>query len=252
MASVKRSFGVRVLLAVVPLALIGGGLAVVWWLRGGGSAGGLRYGVTYEIWVGEAEVTPAGADGVSWDADGSAPDLRAVIVWQDQRIFETVTATDGLIAQWQPVGLKLTEVMKGEADAATVRRVGRVRPEDGGFIEVGLFDNDPVGEDWVAAFRVPWQVLRPGVNEIRDTGPLLRLRLVIVEPGAESAVMPVYVVEGADKLAKAPAIMTGGVAGGVAREAGERMDAAKDKALEKTGEAVDRVRGWLNRDRNQE
>lgn len=236
------------MLAVVPLALIGGGLGAVWWLRGGGKTAGLRHGVTYEIWVGEAEVTPARADGAGWDADGSAPDLRAVIVWQGQRIFETVTATDGLIAQWQPVGLKLTEVMKGEADAATVRRVGRVRPEEGGVIEVGLFDNDPVGEDWVAAFRVPWQALRPGVNEIRDGGPLLRLRLVVVEPGAESAVMPVHLVEGAEKLAKAPAVMTGGVA----REAGEQMDAAKDKALEKTGQAVDRVRGWLNRDRNQE
>jgi hypothetical protein len=238
------------LLAGVPLLLIGAGAAIFWW-RGDGASTVLNYGATYEIWVSEAEVTPKKADGGSWDSDGSAPDLRAVVVWQNQRIFETVTDTDGLIAQWQPVGLKLSEVLRGEADAATVRRVGRVRPEEAGFIEVGVFDNDAVGSDQVGVFRLPWRVLKPGVNEIRDEGQLLRLRLVIVEPGAEAAVMPFQIVQGAEKLSSL-SVATESMVGGVIGEAGNRVDSVKKETVEKTGQAVDRVKGWFNRDQDKE
>lgn len=241
--------GWKLLLAAVPLALIGAGVTAYFWLGGDGKDAGLKSGVTYEVWISEAEVTPARGGGQSWDQDGSAPDLRGVLVWQGQRILDTVTDTDALIAQWQPVGLKLSDVLHGEADAATVRRVGRVRPADGGFLEVGLFDMDPVGSDVVAVFRLPWRILKPGINEIRTDGPLLRLRLVMVEPGAERAVMPVHVVSGAEVLPGATPAMEG-TAEGVAREVGKQVDSVKDKAAEKAGNAVDRVKGWLNPDRD--
>ena len=248
MADLKRFSGFRWLLAGVPLVLIGAGVAIFWW-RDDGMSTVLNYGETYEIWVSEAEVTPMKADGGSWDSDGSAPDLRGVIVWQNQRIFETVTDTDGLIAQWQPVGLKLSEVLRGEADAATVRRVGRVRPDEAGFIEVGVFDNDPVGSDQVGAYRLPWRVLKPGVNEIRDPGTLLRLRLVVLEPGTEKAVMPLQIVQGAEKLSNLSA-STEGMVGDVIGEASNRGDSVKKETVEKTGRAMDRVKGWLNRDQD--
>jgi hypothetical protein len=250
MADSKRSRGFRYLLAGVPLLLIGAGAAIFWW-RGDGASTALGYGETYEIWVSEAEVTPVKPDGGSWDSDGSAPDLQAVIVWQNQPIFETVTDSDGLIAQWQPVGLKLTEVLRGEADTATVRRVGRVRPDENGFIEVGVFDNDPVGLDQVGVFRLPWRLLKPGVNEIRDPGPLLRLRLVILEPGAEGAAMPVQIVKGAEKL-PALSVASGSIVEGVIDEAGKRVDSVKKDTVEKTGQAVDRVKSWFKRDPDKE
>jgi hypothetical protein len=237
------------MLAAVPLILIGAGVALFWWLDDDSSAR-LKYGVTYEVWVSEAEVAPVKGDGGSWDTDGSAPDLQAVIVWQNQRIFETVTVPDGLIAQWQPVGLKLADVLRGEADAATVRKVGRVRPEEGGFIEVGVFDKDPVGADQVEVIRLPWHVLKPGVNEIRDSGPLLRLRLVIVESGTEGALMPFQVVQGAEKLDKLSAPES--LAGEVMDRVGNRVDSVKKDTVEKTGRAADRVKEWFNRDREKE
>lgn len=240
----KTMTGRKWLLAAVPLGLIAGVAGLTWWLRGDPQAAGLRDGVTYEIWLAEAEVMPVKADGAAWDADGSAPDLRGVIVWQDQRILETVTSNDGLIAEWQPVGVRFSQVLHGEADAASVRRVGRVRPTADGCVEVGVFDDDAARSDLAGAFRVPFAALRPGVNEIRDEGPLLSLRLVVVEPGAEGAGMPVHTVVGAEKLAAAPAAMDG-LVGGVAREAAGTVDKLGEKAGEGVDKAVDTVRKWF-------
>jgi hypothetical protein len=236
------------LLAAVPVGLIAGIFGITWWLREDPDAAGLRDGATYEIWLDEAEVVPAKASGEAWDGDGSAPDLRGVILWQDQRILDTVTANNGLIAQWQPVGVRFSQVLHGEADAASVRRVGRVRASAGGFIEVGVFDDDPARSDLAGAFRVPFAALRPGLNEIRDAGPLRSLRLVVVEPGGEGAKLPLHAVTGAEKLAAAPAAMDGVVGGmvdGMAREAAGHVDKLGHKAGQKAGEAVDAVRKWL-------
>jgi hypothetical protein len=96
----------------------------------------------------------------------------------------------GLSAQWEPVAVKLSQVLHGEADAAWVRRVARVRPSAGGALEVGIFDDDPALPDLVGAFRVPGSVLRPGVNEIQTDGMVRRLRIAVIEPGGEVAKMP--------------------------------------------------------------
>jgi hypothetical protein len=126
-----------------------------------------------------------------------------------------------------------------------------VRPDEAGYIEVGVFDNDPVGSDQVGAYRLPWRVLKPGVNEIRDPGTLLRLRLVILEPGTEKAVMPIQIVQGAEKLSNLSA-STEGMVGDVIGEASNRVDSVKKETVEKTGRAKDRVKGWLNRDQGKE
>ena len=65
-----------------------------------------------------------------------------MIVWQDQRILETVTDTDGLIAHWQPVGLngigrevgKQVESVRGKAVEKTGDAVERMK---------GWFNPDP-------------------------------------------------------------------------------------------------------------
>ena len=160
----------RWLLAAVPLVLIALAFGLLHWWSNDAKAETLREDTTYEVWLSEAEVAPVKRWGDPWDADGSAPDLKGVMVWQNQRILETVVADNGLIAQWEPMAVKLTQVLHGEADAASVRRVARVRPSAGGALEVGIFDDDPARPDLAGAFRVPWSVLRTGVNEIHPPG----------------------------------------------------------------------------------
>jgi hypothetical protein len=246
----NRPLHFRWLLASVPVVLIGLAFGLIHWLRRE-PAETLRDDTTYEVWLSEAEVTPTKRDGDPWDADGSAPDLKGVIVWQNQRVLETVAADNGLVAQWEPVAVKLTQVLQGEADAASVRRVARVRPEAAGALEVGVFDDDPARSDLAGAFRVPWSVLRPGVNEIQTAGMVRRLRIVVIEPGGEMAKLPFHQVTGAVELAAAPAAM-GGMLGGLTREAKDAAAKAAgalgtqaDDLGRKAGGAAGAVKKWL-------
>lgn len=240
----KHATAIRWLLALVPVVLI----ALVWmgirWWGADPAREALQVGTTYEIWLSEAEVKPRRADGERWDVDGSAPDLKGVIVWQDQRILETVTADNGLIAQWEPVAVKLTQVLHGEADTASVRRVGRVRADEGGYVEIGVFDDDATRPDAAGVFRVPWSALKPGVNEILLDGAVVRLRVVVAEPGGETAKPAFHRVSGVSELNEVPPAMAG-MASGVAREATEAATKAADELGDKAGKAADAVKKWL-------
>ncbi len=234
----------RLMLAVVPLVLVAAGYGVFRWLRPDAATDALKYGATYEVWISEAEVTPVKPDGKSWDLDGSAPDLRGAIIWQGLRIFETVADSNGLIARWEPLGLRLSAMLRGEMDASTVRRVGRARPDEKGFIEVEVFDVDAVGADWVGGFRAPWSVLRPGVNELRDEGPLLRLCITVVEPGASRVEMPLHAVRGAEKLSQ-PSAAAKGMISNVASEVGSQVEDATQSALDKAGGLIKEGFEWI-------
>jgi hypothetical protein len=198
----------RWLLALVPLLLIGIAVAAFQWKRVSAISLKLQENVTYEAWLTEAEVAPFKADGSGWDTDGSAPDLVGVMVWQNQRILETVTAQDGLIARWDPVAVKMTQILHGEADTASVRRVGHVRATANGFLEIGVFDNDLATRELAGGFRVPFTALRVGNNELQGENALKRLQIVIAEPGKDGAsTQPWQVSEGVTELAEAPEAM---------------------------------------------
>lgn len=204
----KTSKFPRWLLALAPLLLIGIAVAAFQWKRVSASSLKLQENVTYEVWLTEAEVAPFKADGSGWDTDGSAPDLVGVMVWHNQRILETVTAQDGLIARWDPVAVKMTQILHGEADTASVRRVGHMRATANGFLEIGVFDDDVTTRELAGAFRVPFSTLRVGNNELQGKNALKRLQIVIVEPGKDGgSTQPWQVSEGVAELAEAPAAM---------------------------------------------
>jgi hypothetical protein len=172
----------------VPLILIVGGVAVFLGLSRSTDTKILREGVTYDVWLAEAEATPKRADGSGWDLDGSAPDLFGMLVWQDQRILETVTAADQLISQWDSVALNLYKVVaNGEADTASVRRVGHVRPTPDGYVEAAVLDADTANSDFVGGFRIPFHALRVGTNKVTGRGQLKNLTIVVVETGKDPA-----------------------------------------------------------------
>jgi hypothetical protein len=145
----------------------------------------LSDGVTYEVWIREAEVHQSGMKGDSWDADQSGPDLVAMLCWKDQKILETIPSSDGLIARWEPVAVKPVDLLlKGGADTASLRRVGRFRMENGGFIETAVFDDDALDREFAGGFRVALESLRLGVNILKGSGPLARVELVVEDPEA--------------------------------------------------------------------
>ena len=200
----------RIALIGLPLLMVAVGLLLAFGLRGDGSRGTLDAGGTYEVWLEEAEVSALRGDGAPWDADGSGPDLFGIVLWQGVRILETVVASDGLIARWEPVGIRFSQVMQGEADAASVRRVGRFRYEDEGMLLVGVFDKDPIGADFAGAFEIPLPALRKGRNLILGSGALQRLVLVVVDPNAPDDIRGFQVIgPGVVELDEPPVVMRG-------------------------------------------
>jgi hypothetical protein len=174
----------RITKILLPLVLIALAVLVTRMWRGN-SVPALSEGGTYEVWIREAEVHPSGINGDSWDADQSGPDLVGLLCWKDQKILETIPAADGLIARWEPVAVKPVDLLlKGGADAASLRRVGRFRMESGGVIEIGVFDDDAIDREFSGGFSVALESLRLGVNVIKGNALLTRVELVIEDPEA--------------------------------------------------------------------
>ena len=107
----------KALLLGVPVLLIGAAIPLTsQFMKSPG--GKLEVGKTYEVWLQEAEVSPLSRNGEKWDADGSAPDLCAMMSWHDQIVLKTVVASDGLIASWGETAINASQALKGEADSS--------------------------------------------------------------------------------------------------------------------------------------
>jgi len=236
--------------AALPVVLVGA-VAVGTWSWKSGSMPGLVDGRTYEIWLREAEVAPTDRDGNAWDPDGSGPDLTGIVSWQGQRILETTVASGGAIARWEPLAVKPVEIlMKGEADAATVRRVGRFRMARGGFLEVGVFDDDPFDREFAGAFRIAMESLRPGMNGIRNDGILCRLVMVVADPDKPHAGDGEHEMgAGVTRLEAPPASMLGKSRrmADALDEAVERISKEFEQEIESVKEEVERAAGEIEK-----
>jgi hypothetical protein len=139
----------------------------------------LKIGKTYEVWLKEAEVSAYDRSGEPWDSDGSAPDLRGMMIWQDQVVLQTVVASDGLIARWSDTAISASQAIKGEADTQSLQRVGRFRMDAEGSIEICIFDNDLVSNSFAGGFLIPLSSLRLGNNCLSGNGALKTLNFCI-------------------------------------------------------------------------
>jgi len=194
---------IRWLVAAVPLLLIAT-VIVAFTMPGCFSEGahGLKAGETYAVWIAEAEVAPV-------EGAASAPDLVALMEWQNQVILKTVVSRNSLIARWEPVGVSVGQVLEGEVSTSSVQRVARVRLTPGGTISVGVFDRGLLHRELIGGFTVPLENLRLGVNEIPGGNRLRRVQLAVTraESGAVADKSQWVVSEGVQPLQSAPSIM---------------------------------------------
>jgi hypothetical protein len=145
----------------------------------------LEMGKSYEVWLKEAEVSAYDRSGESWDTDGSAPDLRGMISWQDQVVLQTVEASDGLIARWSDTAISASQAIQGEADTQSLQRVGRFRMDEEDSIEICIFDNDLGSHSYAGGFRISLPSLRLGDNNITGGGTLKSVTLCVRETDAD-------------------------------------------------------------------
>ena len=184
----KKILSQKVLLIAIPFALIATA-SVIMGVTDKTRGNKLENGQVYEIWIKQAEVAPMNREGKSWDMDGNAPDLMAMLSWQDQIVLTTVASTDSLIAQWDQTAVEASQILKGELDAKSLQKVGRFRMNPEQSLEIGIFDDDLVSREFIKALRIPMTSLGLGKNEWSGSGVLKNLVISVQsaeEPSKDS------------------------------------------------------------------
>lgn len=249
--------------AGIPVGLIAITSGAFWFfLARAESTGKLKEGVTYAIWITEAEVAPKNSNGTAWDMDSSAPDLFAMLAWQDQVVLSTVVNQDGLIARWEPVAIDVKSVLQGEISTSSIQRVARVRLGPNQSIEVAIFDDDLLDREFAGGVRIDLGSLRLGRNEIISSGNLRRLQITVADAVDQVVPMdskPAYQVEkGTVFLDQAPAVMAS-ASSAIREQANEAVGALSketkillddtEKALKESSQViqkqVDSATKWL-------
>jgi hypothetical protein len=227
----------------VPVLLIGAAIPLTsQFMKSPG--GKLEVGKTYEVWLQEAEVSPLGCNGEKWDADGSAPDLCAMMSWHDQIVLKTVVASDGLIARWGETAINASQALKGEADSHSLQRVGRFRMENEGAIEVVILDGDVSVAEFAGGFRIPLSSLRLGINRANGKGALQAIAFKVSSSGAgsdaEVSSEEWKLTDGVQDLNELPLVMKSAAEGafGGAVKALNRFAEEMSHELKKQGEVL--------------
>jgi hypothetical protein len=115
--------------------------------------------VIFRVWLHEVEANPLLPDGAKWDQDGSPPDLSAELYWQKIRLLEVKPAVDSLISSWSPNNLSM-DLLKG---SVKFESVATLRTVENTFLEIAVYENDPVQRSFVGLVRIPATALQKGI-----------------------------------------------------------------------------------------
>lgn len=177
---------VTVSLAV--LFLLGVGYSAAWLLSNLGGKGWDPESV-YAVWCVSAEVAPSRADGAPWDEDGSPPDLSAEVIWRGNRVLESATSRNSLVASWDRSSLQLLDLLRTEFRPGDLDKIARIKAESSENITVNVYDRDIFGSELIGTANVPLGKLRKGVNRVEMSDPQSGLRSVSLQ------VVPVEMLE---------------------------------------------------------
>ena len=224
----KEGGVLRLLVAgLVPLLLVSG---AAWLFLKGGQAGArpLDPARTYAAWVREVEI------------GAGTGNLFVAVGVDGHRLLETPVVQNVMVAVWDPVHLKLTDVMGGEFSASGVQRVARFRPREGMQMVLGVYDHHLLKDNLLGAARLEVSQFREGVNILSEGQGVRRLELVI-EPvervgstqlGPPSAVQTPWTMEPPPEFSRRSSEAVSGMPG--LEQAGEEIR----KTAEEVGDAV--------------
>lgn len=137
--------------------------------------------VIFRAWLHEVEANPLLPDGAKWDQDGSAPDLSAELYWQEIRLLETGVAKDSLISRWSPTNLSVGKLLDGSVNQSDFESVATLRTVENTFLEIAVYENDPVQRSFVGLVRIPATALKQGiVNLPINRNGIVYLKLAVV------------------------------------------------------------------------
>ena len=138
----------------------------------------------YYVMLASLEVSPKDADGDAWDGDGSGPDLYYEVFWQGQKVFESSTKDDTLVAKWSSSAIRIGDLFEAVSVDDSIK-AARVSARAGQPLEIAVFDKDLGSDDEVARWSV--DPLTLSVTDQRVKKPC---------PGIVSAVVRVLALNG--------------------------------------------------------
>jgi hypothetical protein len=145
--------------------------------------------VIYAVWCISAEAAPTRADGSAWDEDGSPPDLSAEIIWRGNRVLESATSRNTLVASWDRSSLQLMDLLRTEFRPGDLDKIARIKADPAEDISVEVYDRDIFGSELIGTANVALGELRNGVNRVEVVNPESTLRSVSLQ------VVPMEVLE---------------------------------------------------------
>lgn len=111
----------------------------------------------YYVLVPLIEVSELHPNDRAWDRiDSSAPDLYVEIYWKRQKVHQSTTKRNTLIAKWSNAELNLLDLAleKGRASVDDVIRAARINARSNEEIELRVYDYDPLGSSDLVGSKV--------------------------------------------------------------------------------------------------
>ncbi|MHC4547488.1 MAG: C2 domain-containing protein [Planctomycetota bacterium] len=118
-------------------------------------------GEHYYVLLTVVEVMPRDGEDETWDVGDEAPDLFYEIRWQGQRVFESSTKEDTLVAKWSNVAVALSDVVDAVSLDDAIK-AARITARGDGELEFAVYDRDVGRDDLVGRWTVPVEELREG------------------------------------------------------------------------------------------
>ena len=118
--------------------------------------------VHYYVLLSVVEVEPKDDEGETWDSRGGAPDLAYEIRWQGQRVFESSTKDDTLVARWTNVNVSVTDLIKNGVSLDDSIKAARITVRGGEEVEFVVYDKDVAADDLIGRWSVPVDGLEVG------------------------------------------------------------------------------------------
>ena len=124
-------------------------------------------GQDYYILIRTIELFPQRPDGEDWDRDGSAPDIRYELLWQDNVVFKSKERQNTLIASWDALALDLkTAILSGQIDLGGAIDAAIIHLEVGTEVVLNVWDADLMNHDDAGSFPLRLDALSLGDNII--------------------------------------------------------------------------------------
>jgi hypothetical protein len=145
--------------------------------------GGKRWDpeLVYAVWCVSAEVAPHRPDGSLWDEDGSPPDPFAELIWRGNRVLESATSRNTLVASWGRSSLQLGDLLRMEFRPSDLDKVARIKADPSESVSVNVYDRDIFASELIGSVEILLGTLKHGINRVEVNDPRSGLRSVSLQ-----------------------------------------------------------------------